>query len=160
MSGRWLVVALAVCLPFAVSVGGSPPSVPVVAFSHVTDSNVVSALRGTADFAPYWTSPKFEGRRYILMTMTLDSSRGYILKAHRLAFGPLLADGYMSQADLAALSGVSATKISRVERALDTLTVAQQDSVALAFIRIMRARVHPYAVEQFNAIVLRNLSRP
>lgn len=137
---------LAALLPFVVS-GGHAPPLPWWVMVRADSATIAATL-----------DHHRPGLSYVV-TMPLDSSRGYILKAHRLAFGPLMADGSMSQADLAGLSHVSATKISRVERGLDTLTSAQQDSIALAFIRIMRARVNPAAMEQFNAVVLRNMSR-
>ncbi len=63
-------------------------------------------------------------------------SRGYVLKSYRTALG-------LTQTQLAALSGVSATKISRLERGLDSATVAQEDAIAGPLDSIVRARLHP-----------------
>ncbi len=93
--------------------------------------------------------------------LSLRASMGLLLRAHRLGLGPLMADGYLSQAELSVLTSgtVTATKISRLERGLDSATVAQEDSLTLALWRVARARLHPDAELRFNRIVQRNLVR-
>lgn len=87
-------------------------------------------------------------------TLSLNASMGFILKAHRLGLG-------LTQDSLSKLTSrtVTATKVSRLERGLDSATVAQEDSLTLALWRTLRARLHPEAELRFNRIVLRNLPR-
>lgn len=68
--------------------------------------------------------------------MNAATSRGDILKGYRTHFG-------LTQATLARLSGLSATKISRIERGLDSITDAQALILAKPLDSIFRVR---YAV--------------
>lgn len=63
-------------------------------------------------------------------------SRGMVLRAYRTSFG-------LTQATLARLSGISATKISRIERGLDSATVAQELALARTLDSIIGTRLHP-----------------
>lgn len=80
--------------------------------------------------------------------MSLDSSMGAALKGYRTTFA-------LSQAQLAALSHVSATRISRLERGLDSGTTAEQDSLARALWRVFRTRYDPGTEARLARIVLR-----
>lgn len=67
--------------------------------------------------------------------LTRLQSRGAVLRGYRTAFG-------LTQAQLSTLSGVPATKISRIERGLDSATVVQENAIATPLDSIFRARFH------------------
>jgi DNA-binding XRE family transcriptional regulator len=74
--------------------------------------------------------------------------RGAVLKAYRSTFS-------ITQTQLAALSHVSATKISRLERGLDSATVAQEDAIATVLDSISRGRFDAETEAWLAAIVQR-----
>lgn len=85
--------------------------------------------------------------------MTRLQSRGAALKGYRTTFE-------LTQAQVAALSGLPATKISRLERGLDSATAAQEDAIVKPLDSIFRARYERGTELWLAGIVARVRRRP
>jgi len=84
--------------------------------------------------------------------LTRLQQRGAALRAYRTAFA-------LTQTQLAGLSGLPATKISRIERGLDSATVAQEDALATPLDSISRARFNAETEAWVAGIVQRARAR-
>ena len=91
--------------------------------------------------------------RLVSAPMSRLQSRGAVLKGYRTAFG-------LTQAQLATMSHVAATRLSRLERGLDSASVALEDSIAAPLDSIFRARFHPDTELWLVQVVQRVRRRP